>query len=293
MSIRPDATASHTRPWRSLLFVPLSGERFLAKAHLRGADAIQLDLEDSVAPEAKPAARQRLASAVEQLVAHGIDVVVRINSGWLDALDDLKVAVRAGVAAINIPKVEDAARVRTIAAMIGELEQRAGLPVGGIALLLLIESPAALPRLAEIAAASPRTLAMTLGPEDYALAAGCSTDDDALALPNQLVAQAAAAAGLRPLGFIGSIGDFADLDAFRARIRRARRLGFVGAAVIHPAQVAICNEEFAPSADELAWARQLRDAAASAAARGEAAFAVDGRMIDPPVLQRALRLLVD
>jgi citrate lyase subunit beta/citryl-CoA lyase len=275
--------------WRSILFVPVTNDRFLAKAHQRGADAIQLDLEDSVPLAAKEDARARLPAAVDLLVGRGVDVVVRINRPWLDAIADLKAAVRPGVLAITLPKVDDAGRVRAIDELIAELERAAGMRVGGIRLILLIESPAALPRLAEIAASSTRVMAMTLGPEDYALAAGCGTGAEALMLPNMLVAQACAAAGIRPLGFVGSIGDFSDPQAFRETIRRARQLGFAGAAVIHPAQVAILNEEFSPSAQECAWAERVIEAARRA--EGLGAFEVDGKMIDKPIIERALRVL--
>ena len=277
--------------WRSILFVPVTSDRFLAKAHQRGADAIQLDLEDSIALEAKHEARERLPAAVAQLTAHGVDVTVRINRPWLDAIEDLRVAVRPGVRAITLPKVEDAGHVRALDELVTELESRAGLPVGQIGFTLLIESPAALPRLAEIARACPRVVAMTLGPEDYALAAGCTTDPEALMVASMLVAQAASAAGIRALGFVGSIAGFDDLQAFEQVIAQARRLGFSGAQVIHPAQVPILNRQFSPSDSELAWAGKIMAAADAAAAQGVAAFAVDGKMVDRPIIERARRIL--
>ncbi|HVL59054.1 MAG TPA: CoA ester lyase [Burkholderiaceae bacterium] len=287
-----NATDPPTLPsWRSILFVPLTSERFLAKAHQRGADAIQLDLEDGVALDAKDAARARLADAIDHLAAHEIDVIVRINRPWRLAFADLQVAVRPGVSAITLPKVEDAGRVRALDELVGEFEVDAGVVAGSIGFVLLVETPAALPRLAELAAASKRTVAMTLGPEDYSLAAGCAPDADALLVPNLLVAQAAAAAGVRALGFVGSIGDYGDLQAFRQTIRRARRLGFTGAQVVHPAQVPILNEEFAPSAEELDWARRVVDAARDAGERGIGAFEVDGKMVDLPIVKRAEQLL--
>ncbi len=274
--------------WRSILFVPADQPRFIDKAHLRGADAIQLDLEDAVPSDGKAAARAALPAAIAQLAGHAVPVVVRINRGWRDAMADLDAAVRPGVRVITAPKVEDAGRVRALDEVIGEFETERGLPLGGIGLLLLIESPAALPMLHELAGASPRVVAMTLGPEDYSLAAGCTTDAPALLGPNLAVAQACAARGLLPLGFVGSIGDFQDLAAFRLKIEQARQLGFRGAAVIHPAQVAILNEAFGPSADELAWAARVVEAAAAA---GEGAFQLDGRMIDLPIVLRARRWL--
>jgi citrate lyase subunit beta / citryl-CoA lyase len=278
--------------WRSILFVPATGERFLEKAHLRGADAIQIDLEDSVAADLKDEARRRLPGIVARLHGLGVELIVRINRPWRQALADLDAAVREGVSVVTLPKVEEVGQVRVAAEIIEELENERGLPMGGIGLLLLIESPAALPRLAELCAASPRVVAMTLGPEDYALAAGCTTDAESLFLPNLLVAQAGAAAGVLPLGFVGSIGDYGDVEDFRARIRQARRLGFRGAAVIHPAQVPILNEEFAPSAEERGWAERVLAAASTAQSLGRGAFEVDRKMVDRPIVERARRLLV-
>ncbi len=291
----PESTMRNDRParpnWRSILFVPVTSERFLAKAHQRGADAIQLDLEDSVPLDAKREARERLPAAVAQLAAHGVQVIVRINRPWLDAIEDLRVAVRPGVRAITLPKVEDTGRVRALDELVGELEAEAGLPVGAIGFLLLIESPAALPRLHELASACPRVVAMTLGPEDYSLAADCSTDPEALMVPSMLIAQAAAAAGIRALGFVGSIAAFGEPEAFAQRIAQARRLGFKGAQVIHPAQVPVLNELFSPSADELSWAQRVLEATERAAADGLAAFAVDGKMVDRPIIERARRIV--
>jgi len=275
--------------WRSILFVPADKPRFIDKAHQRGADAIQLDLEDAVAPADKPAARAGLPAAIAQLAGHGVPVVVRINRGWRDAMADLEAAVHAGVRVITLPKVEDAGRVRAIDEIVGELERERGLAVGAIGLLLLIESPLALPMLHELAASSPRVVAMTLGPEDYSLAAGCTTDGLALLGPNLAVAQACAAHGLLPLGFVGSIGAFDDLPAFTRMIEQARQLGFRGAAVIHPSQVPILNQAFGPSPGELAWAAKV---VAAAQAAGDGAFQVDGKMIDRPIVLRA-RALID
>jgi citrate lyase subunit beta/citryl-CoA lyase len=274
--------------WRSILFVPADRPRFIERAHERGADAIQLDLEDAVAPVAKPAARAAMPQAIATLAAHGLPVVVRINRAWRDAFADLDAAVRAGVHAITIPKVEEPGHVRAVAEMVGEFERERGLEPGRIGLLLLIESPAALPRLTELATCSSRVIAMTLGPEDYCLAAGCDALPEALLAPNLAVAQACAAAELLPLGFVGSIAAYDDLAAFEGMVAQARRLGFRGAAVVHPSQVPILNAGFGPSTAEIAWAQRV---VAAAQAAGEGAFRLDGRMVDRPVLLRARRWL--
>jgi citrate lyase subunit beta / citryl-CoA lyase len=279
--------------WRSLLFIPANNERFIAKAHTRGADAIQLDLEDSVPFEQKAAARANLAGAIAMLVSHKLDIVVRINRSWRQATADLDACIRHGVLAITLPKVEDPGHVRALSELTNELEAEREIEPGSIGLILQIESPAALPRLSQLATACDRVIAMTLGPEDYALAAGCDTSDEALLTPNLLVAQTAASAGLRPLGFVGSIAKFDDREEFLARIRQARRLGFRGAFVIHPDQARLANEGFSSTEAEVAWSRRVVLAADAALQRGRGACQLDGKMIDAPVVQRARNVIAE
>lgn len=278
--------------WRSLLFVPAHIERFVARAHERAADAIILDLEDSVPADLKQGARVTLAAAIAS-VARGAQVMVRVNHGLLALAADLDAAVRPGVAALVLPKTESAAWVVEIAQAVDELEAERGLPRGAIRLVLQIETPAALPHLAAIAAAHPRVAAMTLGPEDFCAALGAEPGPDALHGPNLAVLCAARAAGILPLGFVGSIAAYDDPGAYRATALQARRMGFRGAMAIHPAQVALLNEAFSPSPHDIAWARRVVDAAAVAKAEGAGAFSLDGRMVDPPVVSRALELLAN
>jgi citrate lyase subunit beta/citryl-CoA lyase len=143
----------------------------------------------------------------------------------------------------------------------------------------------------EIAKADRRIIALTLGGEDFALAMGMLPTAEALMMPKQQLAIAARAAGILPLGFIGTVADYKDLDAFRLTVRRSRRLGFRGASVIHPAQIPILNEEFSPSADEVASAKKIVAAYDEAVAAGRGSISVDGKMIDVPVVLRAQELL--
>lgn len=287
----PPSHVQVPRRWRSLLFVPAHVERFIARAHERGADGLILDLEDAVPDEEKPAARAGLAGTVARVGRGGAAVLVRVNRGLRALALDLEAAVVPGVAALVLPKTESAEWVREVADAVAELEGERGLPPGGVRLVLQIEAPAALPRLPEIAAAHPRVAAMTLGPEDFSAALGAVPEADALLGPNLAVLCAARAAGLLPLGFVGSIGAFGDPAAFRATVAQARRLGFRGAMAVHPAQVPVLNEGFAPPAEEVAWARRVADGDAAARAAGRGAFRLDGRMVDAPVVRRAEEIL--
>ncbi|RUW67066.1 MAG: CoA ester lyase [Mesorhizobium sp.] len=277
--------------WRSLLFVPTHVPRFVETAHERGADGVILDLEDSVPQDAKGVARRLLPECVAKVGRKGASVLVRVNGGLRALAADLDAAVIAGVDALVLPKTESAEWVLEIANAVSELERERKLATGRIRFLAQIETPGALQRLAAIASAHPRMVALALGPEDFSAAVGGAPEFDLLLSPNLSVLFAARAAGLLPLGFIGSIGEFSDTHKVREAAVHARRLGFAGALAIHPAQVAIFNEAFSPSAQELEWARRVVAAENDAATCGLSAFSLNGKMIDPPVVRRAHEIL--
>ncbi|RUV40499.1 CoA ester lyase [Mesorhizobium sp. M1A.T.Ca.IN.004.03.1.1] len=277
--------------WRSLLFVPAHVPRFLETAHERGADGVILDLEDSVPQDHKGESRRQLSASVAKVGRKGASVLVRVNRGLCALAADLDAAVVAGVDALVLPKTDSAEWVSEIANAVSELERERNLPLGRIRFLAQIETPGALQRVAAIASAHPRMVAMALGPEDFSAAVGSAPEFDLLLTPNLFVLFAARAAGLLPLGFIGSIGEFSDTDKLRKAAAHARRLGFAGALAIHPAQVAIFNEAFSPSAQEVEWARDVVAAEKVAAAHGRGAFAFDGKMVDPPVIRRAREII--
>jgi citrate lyase subunit beta / citryl-CoA lyase len=278
--------------WRSLLFVPVTQRRFVDGAARRGADAIILDLEDSVAASEKERARELVPEAAAIVSRGGADVVVRINRPLRMAVRDIEAAVGPGVLALALPKVDSAEHVRLLAEIVDEVEAERGMAVGTTRLIAMVETAVAFFHLAEIARAHPRLCALTLGAEDFATSAGILPEAEALSMPKQMAVFAARAAGIMPLGFIGSIAEFHDLDGFRQTIRHSRRFGFIGASVIHPSQVPILNAEFPPGAEEVDHARRVLAAYDRALAEGVGAVTVDGKMIDVPVVERA-RLLVE
>jgi citrate lyase subunit beta/citryl-CoA lyase len=221
----------------------------------------------------------------------GFDVIVRLNRPWRLLVRDLEAVVGADVGAVTLPKVPDAGFVRAVAEVLDELERERGLTPGQTRLIAMIEGPDGLANIEAIAAAHPRVVAVIIGAEDLALTMQMAVDDDALYLPNLLTVMSARRAGVMPLGFVGSVADYADLDAFRARIRRARRLGFEGGFCVHPRQVAVMNEEFAPRPDEVVRARALVAEFGRQQAQGRAAFSFEGRMIDLPVVEQARQLV--
>lgn len=287
----PDAPRPDLPIWRSLLYVPANNPRFIDKAHTRGADVIILDLEDSVPAAERDGARAMLAKSADKVSQEGADVLVRINRPDADAEKDLFAAVIPGVTALMLPKVNDGSHVRALADRVAALEKQRGMETGVMKFVVMVESPAALFKAAEIAAAHPRNVAAFLGGEDFAAAAGMVPDPETLFLPKLLTLFAARAAGIVPLGMIGTVADYRDLGAVRDNIRRSRRFGFEGASCIHPSVVALLNEEMSPSTEEVSQAERIVDAYGKAEEEGIGAIAVDGMMIDVPVAERAKALL--
>jgi citrate lyase subunit beta/citryl-CoA lyase len=278
--------------WRSALFVPANVERFVAKAVERGADALIIDLEDSVPLAQKEAARTLVPDIVKRFRDTGhSDVIVRINQPLELSVRDIEAAVIAGVDAIMVTKVEGAEHLRLLDEMVTRLEQSRRLPLGQIWFIGLIEAPGPLARAYDIARSTPRLAGISLGAEDYATAIGAKPTEETLLMPKQQIAQAARAAGIMPFGTIGSVADFGDLDGYARIVKRSADFGFVGASCIHPSLVPILNSGFSPSEKDVADAERIVALDKQAAAEGRASFAIDGKMIDIPIVQRAEALL--
>jgi citrate lyase subunit beta/citryl-CoA lyase len=277
--------------WRSLLYVPANVERFVEKAHTRGADCIQLDLEDSVPASEKDAARRQVAAAATRVRRGGADVVVRINSPMDVTVKDLDASIGPDVDGIAVTKAESADHIKRIDDVISRLESTRGLRPGHTRLIAMIESPAAFFQMPAIAAASPRLAGMNIGGEDFALETGMEPSEATLLMPKQQMIFAARAAGIMPLGFIDSLASFADLEAFARMVQRSRQFGFMGAGCIHPGQVPIVNQYYSPSPEEVAYATRIVEGNAAQAAAGRGSWSLDGKMIDVPVVVRAERLL--
>jgi citrate lyase subunit beta/citryl-CoA lyase len=204
---------------------------------------------------------------------------------------DLEASVRKSVNAITLPKVPDIGHVRAVSEILSDLEAAARIAIGHTRIIAMVEDAEGLENMAHIAAADRRICGIIVGAEDLAVSMRMAVDEDSLYVPNVLAVAAARRAGIIPFGFVGSVADFADVEAFRAKIRRARRLGFDAAFCIHPSQVSIVNEEFAPSRDEVRHAKALIDEYERSTAKGKAAFRYKDRMVDLPVVEQARRIL--
>jgi citrate lyase subunit beta / citryl-CoA lyase len=279
---------------RSKLFVPGIRPELFAKACASDADAVSFDLEDAVPPARKAEARRAVAAflSARPLATAGKAVVVRINAVETAAFeDDLASILPLPVDLVNLPRVESAEEVYAAVAAIERHEAGFGR-AAPLRLLLNIETPKGLRRAAGIAAAHPRIAGLQLGLGDLFEPFGIRRDVSAHARAAMFqLAMAAAEAGV--FACDGAHPDYTDGEGFEREAGMSRALGFVGKSCIHPRQVEWANRLFSPGADELAWARRVVAAATAAAAEGTTVFSVDGRMVDPPYLRRAQRLLAD
>ena len=277
--------------WRSLLFVPATAEKFVARAHTRGADVIILDLEDSIPPPAKDAARAALPAAAKIAGQGGAHICVRINRALEMSIPDIAAAVMPEVNVLMLPKLMGPEHVKLLSEVVAAREAALGLAIGHTRFIGVVETPQALPALSAIASADPRMAALGVGTEDLSTELEAVPGADALYVFGMMAVAAARGAGILPMGSIGAFADFSDLSAYRASLQRSRRLGFGCAACIPPAQVPIITEEYGPAPAEVERARRLIAAFEAALAEGQGAVAFEGAMIDLPVVERARRLL--
>jgi citrate lyase subunit beta/citryl-CoA lyase len=279
---------------RSLLFVPADSERKLARARQSGADALILDLEDSVVPANRTAARAQTRTFLAETEEAGIRRYVRINplaSGV--ALDDLTTVLPARPDGILLPKCVPE-HVRTLDHYLTALEAAFGLRHGGVRVIAIAtETPAAIFALAGYAGISPRLEGITWGAEDLAACLGGGNRrfdgsyDDVYRLARALCLLAAADAGVMPIDTIYT--DFKDETGLAAESAAAKRSGFVAKMAIHPGQLSVINSAFSATQEELAWARRV--VAIFAANPNLGTVALDGKMVDKPHLTSARRIL--
>ena len=280
-----------------MLFVPADSERKLAKGAGSGADALILDLEDSVEASRKPIARDTTAAFIRARAAAGApQLYVRINS--LDsgmALADLAAVTVPGLAGIVLPKADGAADVVRLGHYLDALEEKTGVPPRSVSIVTVAtETPVAMLSMQTWATRPPRLAALTWGAEDLSAAVGAMSnrEDDGAFSPLYVLARsyclcAAAAAGVAALDTLHA--DFHDAAGLARSSRIARRHGFSGRLAIHPDQVPVINDAFAITEEERAKAQAVIDA--FAANPGVGTIAIDGVMYDLPHLKQARRTL--
>ena len=274
---------------RSIMFVPALADSYVEKAHTRGADAIIVDLEDSIPPERKPQARAALSRVVPAIARH-LPVFVRVNNTPEHLEADLAAAVGPQLSGILLPKADSADQVRKVAATLARHASAGGIQ-HGIALALLVETPMGIHRVAQLAEADPSVRALVFGSEDYSAGLGVRPTPEAMTVPAQMLTIAARAHGLAAWGVAGTIVEIADSELLVKVAAAARQLGFTGSIAVNPKQIPIFNAAFGISEEEVAWAKEVIEVFEVGVREGRAAVAHKGRMIDTPVAVRARGLL--
>jgi citrate lyase subunit beta/citryl-CoA lyase len=275
------------RPRRSVLYMPGANERALTKAESLPADALILDLEDAVAPDAKAEARDRVCEAAASGRYGAREVTIRVNgpgTPWHD--DDLRAVAAAGPAAVVVPKVDAAGTVHAVEKAL----EAAGAP-DHTAVWAMIETPVAMLHAEEVARASERLAVLVMGTNDLA------KELQAEHVPGRrplLVGLGLALLASRATGKVildGVYNDIQDAAGFEAECLQGRQMGFDGKTLIHPSQLAPCNRVFAPTGDEVDRSRRIIQAFEQAEAEGRGVVTVDGRMIENLHVEQARRTL--
>ena len=299
---------------RSELAVPGSSPRFFEKAEQADVDVVFLDLEDAVAPDEKEQARKNIIQSLNDMAWKGKTMSVRINGldthyMYRDVVDVIEQAGKR-LDLIMIPKVGTAADIYALDMLVTQLEDATGLERGKIGFELIIETALGMQNVHEIAAVSPRLESLHFGVADYAASTRAKTTNIGGPNPNYHVLTdaddngqrevhwgdmwhyaiarmvvAARANGLRPID--GPFGDFNDSDGYRAQANRAATLGCEGKWAIHPSQVALANDVFTPSEEEVTKAQRILDAMKVAQKEGKGAVTLDGRLIDIASIKQA------
>jgi len=276
------------RPRRSRLYAPGNNPRLLAGIEIHGADCVLLDLEDSVPLSEKTSAR----ILVERLLAAIVfpkEVWVRINGLEWGGEDDVRAVLLGRPHGLCLPKAESAADVIRLAKLLDEIESACGIEPAFTKIMPIIETARGVLHCEEIAAADPRIVMLAFGAEDFTRDVGALRTRRSMLFARSMIVAAATAAGIQASDTV--YADLADEEGLIKEAALARELGFNGKGAINPRQLSIIHDVFSPTEDELAYARHVVEAAEEAERAGSGAVALDGKMIDLPVLERAKRTL--
>lgn len=273
------------------MFIPGNNPSMMQDAYIYHPDSIMLDLEDSVTMAEKDAARMLVHNALKTIDYGNIERVVRINPlNTPYGKKDVEAVVKGGVDVIRMPKTETADEVREVEAEIERVEKELGC-VGRTQIMAAIESALGIVNAYDIATASKRIMGIALGAEDYSanLKTQRTKEGTELQLARETIVVAARAAGIDALDTVFS--NLNDMEAFRNEVELIKRMGFDGKSIINPRQIEIINEVFAPKEKDIEKARTILAAIKEAAEKGSGVIAVNGKMVDRPVVIRAQRTI--
>ena len=274
---------------RSRLYLPGNEPKFFVNAGLHSPDGIILDLEDSVAPSEKDAAQLLVRNAFRSVDFYGAERMVRINQ-LPKGLDDLKFIVPNNVNVILIPKCESAEQIHQLEKEVEKLKKQYKVE-NPIYFMPIIESALGVIKAYEIASASKNNCALAIGLEDYTADIGTQRTNEGREsiFARQMLVNAAKAAGIQAIDTVFS--DVADMEALRQSVIEAKSLGFEGKGCIHPRQIKVVHEAFAPTTEEIEKAKKIVQAFEEAEKKGLGVVSLGSKMIDPPVVKRALNTI--
>ena len=273
------------------MFVPGNNPGMMADAHIYGPDSIMLDLEDAATRAEKATARRRVHNALKSLDYGTTEMVVRINPlNTPYGKKDIEAVVKAGVHVIRMPKTETAEEVIEVEREIEKVEREIGC-LGRTRIMAAIESTLGIVNAYAIATASPRMMGIALGAEDYSanLKTQRTPGGDELRLARETIVVAARAAGIDALDTVYS--NLNDMETFRKEVEFIKTLGFDGKSIINPRQIEVVNDVFAPKEKEIEKSRTILAAIKEAEKKGSGVIAVNGKMVDRPVVLRAQRTI--
>ena len=276
---------------RTMMFVPGNNPGMMADAHIYGPDSIMLDLEDSVSMMEKDTARLLVYNALKTIDYGDTEMVVRINPlNTPYGKKDIEAVVKAGVHVVRMPKTETADEVREVEAEIEKVEREIGAE-GRTRIMAAIESALGVVNAYDIAISSPRMMGIALGAEDYCanLKTQRSKEGDELRLARETIVVAARAAGIDALDTVFS--NLNDMETFRREVEYIKTLGFDGKSIINPRQIEVVTEVFTPTEKDIEKAKAIVAAIKEAEKKGSGVIALNGKMIDRPVVIRAERTI--
>jgi citrate lyase subunit beta/citryl-CoA lyase len=279
---------------RSRLIMPANERKYVEKAHLRNADAVVLDLEDSVPVSEKVATRTVLKDSILLAGRSGSDVLVRVNNTSELLKGDVEASVWPGLDGIFFPKVETGEQVRDLDRLLTELEQKRGIPPGKVKISIIAETLKGYLNMEETVRASDRIDCLSLGTEDFATNTGMELSEATYhgwLVPRMQIVFVARAYSKLPLNLVGSMAGFGDTTGFEKLAILSYKHGFLGSSCIHPGNVEILNRCFSPTQEEIEHSRKLIDAFERSLAAGRASAAFEGKMIDYPHYEKAKQVL--
>lgn len=279
---------------RTMMFIPASNPGMIRDANLYGADSIMFDLEDSISLKEKDSSRFLIYQAIKTFDFGDTETVVRINDLNHGGIDDIHAMVRAGIDVIRLPKTEKAEDVLAVEAVILEAETQCGREIGSTKIFTAIEGPLGVLNALSIATSSKRIVGIALGAEDYVTAMKtrryAERNSEEIFFARSMIVHAARAAGVAAIDTVFS--DVNDLATLEKETSLIRQMGFDGKSVINPRQIPIVNKVYRPTDKEINNALNVIAAIEEAEAKGSGVIALNGKMIDKPIVERAERVLM-